>query len=299
MNSCPAPSAELHTAFVEARPRLLSLAHRLLGSLHDAEDAVQNTWIRVSSHAGDDIVSYPAWLTTAVTSVCLDQLRQRQRRHLLDHRADPAQFVERAADEDFLRREDVGRALMVLLSRLSPTQRVAYVLHDLFAVPFDQVAVVLDVTPTSAKKLASRARARLRPADRTSPVGSADPAEDDLVDAFLRAAAGGDMHRMIAMLAPGCVRAADPELLPAATPALVTGATAVAQETRLFVERIRCSTPMRVNGRNVHVIAPGGHPLATIDIQVQGGLITRITLSAVRDGDVLEPARQPSGKCDL
>ncbi|WNG86453.1 sigma-70 family RNA polymerase sigma factor [Mycobacterium sp. ITM-2016-00317] len=284
--------------FEEQRPRLLSLAYRLLGSVHDAEDAVQTAWVRVATAPGAEISNVPAYLTRVVTNVCLDQLRERQRRDRLTQRAEPAATETWAADEEFLRREAVGRALMVLLSRLAPTQRAAYVLHDLFAVPFDEIAGILGVTPAAAKKHASRARARLRPdvAEADIPGAAADR---EVVEAFLRAAAGGDVLGMVALMAPECVRIADPELLPPGTPSTVSGAWAVAEETRLFAERIRCRVPMRRNGHLVDLIAPGGHPLAAIDVDVRAGLVAHITISAVRGGDVLAAANQLSTKWDL
>lgn len=288
----------LTSQFVEQRPRLLSLAYRLLGSVHDAEDAVQNAWVRVATARGTEISNVPGYLTRVVTTVCLDQLRERQRRDRLTERAEPAATATWAADEEFLRREAVGRALMVLLSRLTPAQRAAYVLHDLFAVPFDEIAVILGVTPDGAKKHASRGRARLRPdvAVVDSPGAAADR---EVVEAFLHAAAGGDLLRMISLMAPECVRVADRELLPAGTPTTVSGSSEVARETRLFAERIRCRVPMLRNGRLIDLIAPGGHPMAAIDVDVRAGLVERVTISAVRGGDVLAAAGQLSTKWDL
>lgn len=286
------PTQPYDTAFAHHRPRLLSLAHRLLGSVHDAEDAVQTAWLRLASASDRDIDNVAAYLTRTVTTVCLDHLRDRRRRDLLRRRvgaiAVSDAFAAHAADEAFLRREAVSRALMVLLARLTPAQRVAFVLHDLFAVPFDQIAEILAVTTPSAKKHASRARARLRPGEDVGiPDGTAD---GEVVDAFLRAAAGGDLRHMLALMAPECVRVADPQLLPVGTATTVSGAEAVADETRRFAERIRCSVPMRVDGREVHLIAPGGHPLAVIDVHVSDGAVDRVTIRAVRDNEVLEPA---------
>ncbi|PRC43899.1 RNA polymerase subunit sigma-70, partial [Mycobacterium sp. ITM-2017-0098] len=194
---------------------------------------------------------------------------------------------------------DVSRALMVVLDRLTAPQRVAFVLHDLFAVPFDQIAAVLGTTPAGAKKHASRARSRVRPGDDA--VAPADDAShQQIVTAFLRAAAGGDIARMVELMAPDCVRDVDATLVPAGTPVRVTGAAAVAEETRHFVDRIRCSAPMRVNGRPAHVIAPGGHPSAIIDIDTYAGVVTRIAIRPIVATDVLEAsADQASGKCDL
>jgi RNA polymerase sigma-70 factor (ECF subfamily) len=176
---------------------------------------------------------------------------------------------------------------------------VAFVLHDLFAVPFDQIAAILDTTPASAKKHASRARTRIRPGQLAVPP-DADRQHQEVVTAFLRAAAGGDIARMIELMAPDCVRTVDGALVPVGTPTRVTGAAAVADETRHFVDRIRFAVPLRVNGRAVHVIAPGGHASAIIDIETHAGIVTRIAIRPVVTTDVLEAPRvHASGKCDL
>ena len=154
------PDTSLSAGFLAERPRLLSIAHRILGSIHDAEDAVQTAWLRMQTSSGVAIDSVPAWLTTVVTRVCIDQLRERSRRETLADAPAIHSDAALAADEAFLLRDDVSRALMVLLASLTPPQRVAYVLHDLFAVPFERIAEILDTTPASAKKHASRARSR-------------------------------------------------------------------------------------------------------------------------------------------
>ncbi len=262
--------------FEAARPQLTAVAFRLLGSIHDAEDAVQATWIKASSADGDNLRNPAAWLTTVLTRVCLDHLRTRQRRREEPLLADmiPAEAV--GADEQFLQRENISRALMVLLDRLTAAQRVAYVLHDLFDVPFVEVAVTLNTSPDNAKKHASRARRRIK---QTEPTPVAIAAHSDVVDAFLAAAAGGDIDRMLALLTDDCVRVADPALVPVGTPTAVSGARPVAEETVLFAVRIRASTPMVVDGRPAHVIAPGGHLLAVIDITTRGGRVSRIAIS--------------------
>ena len=241
---------DLVEEFEAARPRLLSLAHRIVGSVHDAEDAVQTAWLRAQT-AGDAALDNPqAWFTTVTARLCLDQLRARHRRGELPLLAEHISGERLAVDEEYLRREDISRALLVLLAQLSPSQRVAYVLHDLFAVPFEQVAAVLDVSPSSAKKLADRARIRLRsaepaqdaPADERARLRAADPAEaagmrrraaepaeagigqhGAIVDAFLAAARGGDLNRLIALMAPDVVRTADARLLPDTVPAVARG----------------------------------------------------------------------------
>ncbi|OUC78196.1 sigma-70 family RNA polymerase sigma factor [Gordonia lacunae] len=262
--------------FEDLRPRLTAVAFRMLGSIHDAEDAVQSTWIKASHVDHAEVRNPAAWLTTALTRVCLDQLRARSRRRedpLFDG-ALPAEAV--AADEHYLQREDVSRALMVILDQLTPAQRVAYVLHDLFDVPFRDIATVLGSSVDGAKKHASRGRGRIasaRPDDELSAGGASV-----VVDAFLAAAGGGDIDAMVRLLADDCIRVVDRSLVPPGTATVVSGARAVAEETRLFADRIRAHTPMRLGGRMVHVIAPGGHLLAVVEVAVVGGRVSRIRI---------------------
>ncbi|TDQ46147.1 sigma-70 family RNA polymerase sigma factor [Actinorugispora endophytica] len=265
--------------FEAVRPQLTAVAFRLLGSVHDAEDAVQNTWLKASAADTGNLRNPAAWLTTVLTRVCLDELRKRHRRHEEPLLADmlPAESI--AADERYLQQEDVSRALMVVLDRLTPAQRAAYVLHDLFDVPFREVAETLRTSVENAKKHASRARRRLEQAEPAPSVTTADHA---VVEAFLAAAAGGDVNRMIALMTDDCVRTADAALLPPGVPKVVTGAHAVATETSLFVDRIRASAPMLIGSRPVNVIAPGGHLLAVITITTRDRRIARIDISRRR-----------------
>ncbi|APE38306.1 RNA polymerase subunit sigma-70 [Nocardia mangyaensis] len=253
------------------------MAFRLLGSIHDAEDAVQSTWIKASTAEAEELRNPAAWLTTVLTRVCLDQLRMRNRRREEPLLADMVPAEALAADERYLTRENVSRALMVVLDLLTPSQRVAYVLHDLFDVPFREVAQTLDTSPGNAKKHASRARKRIEQPEPAST--TAMTVDSAVVDAFLAAAAGGDIDRMVALMTDDCARVVDTALIPPDTPTLVTGARTVAEETKLFADRIRASTSMLVNGRAMHVIAPGGHILAVIDITTRDGRIARIDVT--------------------
>lgn len=266
------------SVFEGSRPQLTAIAFRLLGSIHDAEDAVQNTWIKASPVADDDLRNPAAYLTTVLTRECLDHLRIRRRRGEEPLFADMLPDNEVAADECYLRRENISRALMVVLDRLTPAQRVAYVLHDVFAVPFRGVAATLGTSSDAAKKHASRARQRI---NHTEPVPNTSTIDSALVDAFLTAATSGDTSTMIALMAEDCVRVADRTLVPSHTPTAVVGAAAIAQETVLFAERIRASTPMLDNGRLVYVIAPGGHPFAIISIAIAANQIAGIEISRI------------------
>ncbi|MEU7633410.1 sigma-70 family RNA polymerase sigma factor [Nocardia sp. NPDC049220] len=264
------------SAFEAARPQLTAVAFRILGSIHDAEDAVQSTWIKASTADTQELRNPVAWLTTVVSRVCLDLLRVRKNRVEEPLLADMLSADVVSADEDYLQQESISRALMVLLDRLTPDQRVAYVLHDLFDVPFRKVAETLGTSPDNAKQHASRARRRI---ERTEPAQAAAPINSAVVEAFLAAASGGDINRMVALMTDDCVRVVDPALIPVGTPISVTGARAVAEETKLFADRIRASAPMLVDNRSVHVMAPGGHLLGVIAITVRESRVARIDIS--------------------
>jgi RNA polymerase sigma-70 factor, ECF subfamily len=266
----------LEADFVANRPQLIAVAFRLLGSIQDAEDAVQTAWLKASAVDPRDIRNVGAWLTTVTTRICLDQLRARHRRReeSLEAGMIPADVM--LADENYLQREHISRALMVVLDYLTPAQRVAYVLHDIFDVPFNDVALMLHTSVDSAKKHASRARRRI---ENTRPPDAANDVARSVADAFLAAAAGADFDRMLALMTTDCVRVVDPALVPPGIPAVVTGARAVAEETTLFADRIRASVPMVVGGKPVYVIAPGGHLFASLEIGIEGGRVSRIEIA--------------------
>lgn len=262
--------------FEAARPNLVAIGFRLLGSVHDAEDAVQTAWLRADGAV--DVRNPGAWLTTVVTRICLDQLRARARRGELPLLAEDVPADALTADERYLQREQISRALLLVLDVLTPDQRVAYVLHEAFGLPFREIATVLGCTVDAAKQHASRARRRVAAA--TPPdTGEADRA---VVDAFLTAASGGDVAAMVALMADDCVRSADPSLVPPGVPTTVRGARAVATETARFVDRIRAAVEVVVGGRTVRVIAPGGHPLARLEVRVEDGVVHRIVIARLQ-----------------
>ncbi len=261
---------ELAERFEAERGRLRGLAHRMLGSAAEADDAVQEAWLRLSRARGVDNVA--AWLTTVVARVCLDALRSRKAR-----REDPVELLpEPAADADPAGEvelaDSVGRALLVVLDALGPAERVAFVLHDLFAVPFDRIAPVLDRTPVAAKKLASRARHRVR---GTSPLPATDLARHRrVVDAFLTAARGGDLDELLAVLAPDVVRRADAAALPVGAPLEVRGARAVAEETQVFGKRAHFAEPALIDGFVGVVVAPRGRLTLALVVTIEGERVT-------------------------
>jgi RNA polymerase sigma-70 factor (ECF subfamily) len=253
------------------RPRLRSVAFQLLGSAADADDAVQSAWLKASRSDFDAVHNLTGWFTTITAHEAFDQLRARARRaeqpladaDELDRLAGTASA---AADEEALLADSVDRALLVVLDRLSPAQRVAFVLHDVFAMPFEDIAAVLDRSPAAAKKLASRARGRLHQGPAVEPRRAAEHLE--IVEAFLAASRGGDIATLLELLAPDVVRRVDPALVPGDVPLEVRGARDVAEETRRFAQRARVGVVMLIDGVPGIVIAPLGRPQAMLRIGI-------------------------------
>jgi RNA polymerase sigma-70 factor (ECF subfamily) len=261
----------LAARFAADRRRLRGVAYRLLGSLADADDAVQASWLKISAADTAEIRNLSAWFTTVVARECLDQLRARKRRGEV-----PLEYGIAAAapaDEEILLAESVGRALLVVLDRLSPAQRVAFVLHDLFSIPFEEIGRILDRSAVAAKKLASRARERLRGAPST--YGAADFA---IVEAFMAASRGGDLPALLDLLAPGVVRRVDRVLVPDHVPTEMRGARAVAEETKQFRTRARTAAMALVNGAPGIVLAPAGRLEAVLCIGIRDGRIYDIDI---------------------
>jgi RNA polymerase sigma-70 factor, ECF subfamily len=258
--------ATLVMRFEADRPHLRSVAFRMLGSLDDAEDAVQQTWIKASEADLSEVRNLSGWLTTVIGRECLDQLRARKRR---DEVALPDEQVladavstSQAVDEEALLAESVGRALLVVLDRLSPAERVALVLHDMFAVPFDEVAPIVGRSATAAKKMASRARQKVRRDVQVQPARTAR--QRQLAAAFLAAARSGDVAGLLAVLAPDVVRRADAAALPAGVPREVRGADAVVEETVFLRARAASAELALVDGEVGVVVAPRGRLQAVL-----------------------------------
>lgn len=253
--------ADLAQHFDADRRHLRSVAFGLLGSAADAEDAVQSAWLKASSADYGAVDNLSGWFTTITAREAYDQLRARNRRaeqplvttEELDRLTASASAP---ADEETLLTESVSNALLVVLDRLSPAQRAAFVLYDVFAVPFERIADLLDRSPEAAKKLASRARGRLQAAPGGEPERAAKHLE--IVEAFLAAARGGDIARLLELLAPDVVRTVDRALVPDEVPIELRGAGQVAEETRRFAQRARAGVVMLVDGAPGIVIAPHG-----------------------------------------
>jgi RNA polymerase sigma-70 factor (ECF subfamily) len=270
--------------FQAQRPRLRAVAYRLLGSLSEADDAVQDAWLRLSRAdppSGTDDLG--RWLTTVVARVCLDLLRSRtaRREELLGlHLPDPIVGHQDALgpEEEALLAEGVGLALLVVMEQLAPAERLALVLHDTFAVPFDQIAVILGRSPAAARQLASRARRRVR-ASATLP--DADLAHQrKVVDAFLAAARDGDLDALVAVLDPEVVVRADWGGVPAGASRMVRGARAVAEQALSFSRFARFARPALVNGTAGVVADAGGRLLAVLGFTVRHDRIVEIDILA-------------------
>lgn len=268
--------AALAERFDRSRGHLRAVAFRMLGSAEEADDAVQETWLRASRGDAGAVTNLTGWLTTIVSRVCLDMLRARRRRP--EELADMAELEPRTAggaadpQDEAVLADAVGVALLVVLDRLGPAERVAFVLHDLFAVPFTQIAEILQRSPVATKKLASRARHRVH---GTPAAPAADLARQrHVVEAFLAAARAGDLTALLTVLAPDVVRDADPAALAAGGRTRVRGAQAVAEETVLLARRARFAEPALVDGAVGIVVAPRGRLLLALAVTVEGDQIT-------------------------
>ncbi|UXA04832.1 sigma-70 family RNA polymerase sigma factor [Mycobacterium sp. SMC-2] len=269
--SAPENLADLAQRFDADRRHLRSVAFQLLGSTADAEDAVQSAWLKASRADFGAVDNLTGWFTTITAREAFDQLRARKRRaeqplvspDELDRLAATASAP---ADEETLLTESVSNALLVVLDRLSPAQRVAFVLHDLFAVPFEKIAGLLNRSPDATKKLASRARGRLRGDPGGKPERVAKHLE--IVEAFLAASRGGDIATLLELLAPDVVRTVDRALVPADVPTELRGAGQIAEETRQFAQRARAGAVMLIDGAPGIVLAPRGHAEALLLIAV-------------------------------
>jgi RNA polymerase sigma-70 factor (ECF subfamily) len=269
---------ELAARFEEHRPRLHAVAYRMLGSRAEADDAVQETWLRLANADAGEIDNLGGWLRTVVSRICIDHLRARASR-----REDAVPVPERAADapgpeEEAELVDSVGRALLVVLDRLGPDERAAFVLHDLFAVPFDEVAPVVGRSTATTKKLASRARQRVRGA----PVVDAGELarHRPVVEAFLAASRVGDIDAVLAVLAPDVVRRADAVAIPAGRPLEVRGERTVAGEVVVFGANARFAAPALVDGQVGIVVAPGGRLTAALTFTVDDDRISAYELIA-------------------
>src|SRR2546425_698546 len=269
--------------FEQNRTHLRAVAYRMLGSLSEADDAVQEAWFRLSRSDTSAVENLRGWLTTVVARVCLDMLRSRKSRReepLDAHVPEPPEMITSREDaldpeHEALLADSVGLALLVVLETLAPAERVAFVLHDMFDLPFDEIAPIVGRSPTAARQLASRARRRVQ--------GAAAVPEPDLarqrhvVDAFLAASRGGDFEALLAVLDPDVVLRADPMAVQIGASREVRGAAAVAGT---FSGRARFAQAALVNGSVGAVWAQGGRPRVVFAFTITGARIIAIDLVA-------------------
>jgi len=276
----------LSARFEENRPRLRAAAYRMLGSASEAEDAVQETWLRATRADTDAVDNVGGWLTTIVTHVCLDMLRARKTRE----NAAPAIGAETAAaseptdpEREILLADAVGSAMMVVLDTLSPAERVAFVLHDLFALSFEDIGAIVGRSAVATRQLASRARRRVQGAgDRDEEL----PSQREVAQAFMAASRDGDLEAVLAVLDPDVVLRVDPVAVKAAAaneargaPRLVPEVRGAADVARVFLGSALAARPALVDGTPGAAWAPGGRPRAIWAFKVEQGRIVEVQVT--------------------
>jgi RNA polymerase sigma factor (sigma-70 family) len=273
--------AWLAERFEEHRGHLRTVAHRMLGSRDEADDAVQEAWLRLSRSGGNGIDNLGAWLTTVVARVCLNTLRARRARReepLDAPGGGPEPTARREAggspDDEVLLADSVGIALLVVLDTLTPAERVAFVLHDMFDLPFDAIAPIVGRSPAAARQLASRARRRVKGAGTAH--GADRARQRAVVDAFLAASRDGDFAALVAVLDPDVVLHADGKGIARGAPRELRGATAVAGRASAFKGGARFARPALVDGAPGIVVAPHGRPTAAVRLTIARWKIVEI-----------------------
>jgi RNA polymerase sigma factor (sigma-70 family) len=276
-------SEALAEQFEDNRVRLRAVAYRMLGSLSEADDAVQEAWLRLSRADASEIRELSGWLTTVVARVCLDMLRSRRSRReepLDAHVPDP--IVSRADGSDpeqqALLADAIGLALIVVLEALDPAERLAFVLHDMFAMPFDEIAPIVGRTPAAARQLASRARRRVQGATTGSPTDATRQRE--IVDAFLTASRDGDFESLLAVLDPDVVLRLDRGAVPVGASRVVRGAPAVAGLGFSFSGAGWLAQSALVNGVPGLVVSRHGRPGSVVGFTLENNKIVGIDILA-------------------
>ena len=280
-----AEARELAAAFETSRGRLQAIAYRMLGSLSDADDAVQETWLRLGRSGGRGVANLDGWLTTVVSRICLDMLRSRAARHeepLGEHLPDPVVSLDRADPEQEAELADaVGMALLVVLDKLSPTERLAFVLHDMFAVPFDDIAPMVGSSPNAAAQLASRARRRVRGSAAGTDTSLAR--QRQVVGAWIAAARGGEFDALLTLLDPDVVVRIDLGALSAGGLREVRGAAHAVSLAASYRRAAPFAQPAIVGGSAGIVVTAGdGQPASLMAFTFGAGKITEIYILADR-----------------
>jgi RNA polymerase sigma factor (sigma-70 family) len=273
---------QLARRYEASRPRLRAMAYRMLGSLSDAEDAVQEGWMHASAAGAEGVANLEGWFTTIVARVCLDMLRSRKSRREdpLDPDEAMAGAVAEGPESEAVLADSVGLALLVVLDTLPPAERVAFVLHDTFGLPFGEIASITGRSPAAARQLASRARRRISGSEPDAPAGERLSRQRQVVEAFLAASRGGDLAGLIAVLDPDVVLTADGAAGPAGVARTVRGAQAVARGARAAAMRSRYGRIALVNGAPGLVMAPRGRLVVALAFTFGEDLITAIDVIA-------------------
>jgi RNA polymerase sigma-70 factor, ECF subfamily len=273
--------------FEQRRSHLQAVAYRMLGSLSESDDALQEAWLRLSRADTSGVDNLDGWLTTVVARVCLNMLHSRRSRREVQWGGDGPDLLvgreDRRQDRidpeyEALLADSVGPALLVVLDTLAPAERLAFVLHDMFAVPFHEIAPIVDRSPAAARQLASRARRRVQGAPTTS--GADLNRQREVVDAFLRASRHGDFEALLAVLDPDVVLRADRAAVPAGGSVEVRGARAVARGALTFSGRARFAQPALVSGAIGIVAAPRGQLFVVLGFTIRGSKIAEIDVIA-------------------
>ena len=271
----------LAARFEASRPRLRAVAYRMLGSASEADDAIQDAWLHVSRSAADGVENLNGWLTTVVARVCLDMLRSRKSRREEPLAGDPAgaaRTSQMGPESEAMLADSVGLAMLIVLDKLEPAERVAFVLHDMFDPPFGQIAGITGRTPAAARQLASRARRRVRGTPSVTRAGLARQRE--VVEAFLAASRGGDFEALLAVLDPDVTLRADEAATPPGVPRQASGAAAVARQGLAFSQRTRFARLALVNGAVGVILAPRGRLSIALSLTFVNGKITEMDVVA-------------------
>jgi RNA polymerase sigma factor (sigma-70 family) len=290
----------LAARFEASRPRLRAVAYRMLGSAAEADDAVQEAWLHVSRTQADGVENLSGWLTTVVARVCLDMLRSRKSRREAPLETRPGQLASApgpagtglddsgldgagppSPESEAMLADSVGLAMLVVLDRLAPAERVAFVLHDMFDLPFDEIAGITGRSPVAARQLASRARRRVR--GTPAPPRGERARQRQLVTAFLAASRAGDFEALLAVLDPQVELRADPAAAPPGSPLVVTGAAEVASRAPDFRGRARFARLALVDGQVAIVVGRGSRLWTVLRFAFGDGRITGIDVVADPD----------------
>jgi RNA polymerase sigma factor (sigma-70 family) len=271
----------LAAQFEKNRSHLRAVAYRMLGSLTEADDAVQEAWLKLSRSDAGSVENLGGWLTTVIARVCLDMLRARKSRHeesLEEHIVAPVESPVRSRsldpEQETLLAESVGLALLVVLETLAPAERITFVLHDLFAVPFEEIATIVGRSPAAARQLASRARRRVQGADAAS--GAELTSQRKVVDAFLAALRARDFHALVAVLDPNVVITADAVAQPVEAMREIRGAENWAKGAITAARGARAAQPALIDGAVGLVIAPKGRLFRVLRFTLDNGKIAKV-----------------------